>query len=197
MLHYRFIYSKERWIFRLRKRPKGEKIYFQRLKKQYLVKKLLASSPRFFKKNYKNPVSLGEFLVYGDQVSEYVGVQNSGQIIHLNLKKLTLRRGQPIYVSPKAVLHKYEGDFIEANSPVITLAYQRLKTGDIIQGIPKVEQFFEARTTKRGRFFQDSLPNLCAAIFQQHRRKLPLKLAVRQSFLSNSTNYCGWSSTCL
>ena len=58
-----------------------------------------------------------------------------------------------------------------------------LKTGDIIQGIPKVEQFFEARTTKRGRLFRDSLTNLLKGLFKRYCSKgQPLDQAVRQSF---------------
>lgn len=125
---------------------------------------------------------IGDFLVFGDQISPNVAISKTGQIIHINTKKITLRLGQPIFVSPKAILHKYDGDFIDENSSVITLSYQQLKTGDIIQGIPKVEQFFEARTTKRGRLFRDSLSNLLKGLFKRYRSKLPLDQAVRQSF---------------
>ena len=131
----------------------------------------------------KNKLLIGEFLVYGDQISPHFCITKSGQIIHINNKKITLRQGQPIFVSPKAILHKYDGDFIEEHSPVITLSYQQLKTGDIIQGIPKVEQFFEARTTKRGRLFRDSLANLLKGLFKRYCSKgQPLDQAVRQSF---------------
>lgn len=125
---------------------------------------------------------IGEFLVYGDQISPTLAISKAGQIIHINNQKITIRQGQPIFVSPKAVLHKYDGDFIDEQSSVITLSYQQLKTGDIIQGIPKVEQFFEARTTKRGRLFRDSLSNLLKGLFKRYRSKLPLDQAVRQSF---------------
>jgi hypothetical protein len=125
---------------------------------------------------------IGDFLVYGDQISPLVAVSKSGQIIHINNQKVTIRQGQPIFVSPKSILHKYDGDFIDEQSSVITLSYQQLKTGDIIQGIPKVEQFFEARTTKRGRLFRDSLSNLLKGLFKRYRSKLPLDQAVRQSF---------------
>ena len=131
----------------------------------------------------KNKLLLGEFLVYGDQISPILSVTKAGQIIHINNKKITLRHGQPIFVSPKAILHKYDTDFIDEQSPVITLSYQQLKTGDIIQGIPKVEQFFEARTTKRGRLFRDSLKNLLKGLFRRYSSKgQPSDQAVRQSF---------------
>ena len=130
----------------------------------------------------KSKLSIGEFLVYGDQISSNLAIPKSGQIIHINNNKLTIRRGQPIFVSPKSILHKYDGDFIEEQASVITLAYQQLKTGDIIQGIPKVEQFFEARTTKRGRVFRDSLANLLKALFKLYCKEFPLENAVRLSF---------------
>nr|ALO21316.1 beta'' subunit of RNA polymerase [Chlorogonium capillatum] len=125
---------------------------------------------------------LGDFFVYGDPISPTTAIQSSGQIIHYNNQKITLRRAQPIFISPKGILRKFDGDFIDPKAPVITLSYQRLKTGDIIQGIPKVEQFFEARTTKRGRLFRDSLPSLLKGLFKRYLAKLPLDLAVRQSF---------------
>jgi hypothetical protein len=130
----------------------------------------------------KTKLLVGDFLVYGDRIGSNLAVPKSGQIIHLNNKKITIRYGQPLFVSPKSILHKYDGDFIDQQSPVITLSYQQLKTGDIIQGIPKVEQFFEARTTKRGRLFHDSLANLLKGLFKRYYSKLPLDQAVRQSF---------------
>nr|YP_009185072.1 beta'' subunit of RNA polymerase [Characiochloris acuminata]ALO63308.1 beta'' subunit of RNA polymerase [Characiochloris acuminata] len=125
---------------------------------------------------------LGDYVAYGDNINFNIAIQTPGQIIHINNQKITIRKGQPIFISPKAILHKYNGDFIEKKTPVITLAYQQLKTGDIIQGIPKVEQFFEARTTKRGRLFRDSLPNLLKGLYNRYNSLLPLEQAVRQSF---------------
>ena len=109
----------------------------------------------------------------------------AGQIIHINKNKITLRRAQPIFISPKSILHFNDGSFVRHNDPVMTLTYQRLKTGDIVQGIPKVEQFFEARITKKGRLFRDCLPNLLKGLFKRYKAQLPAPLqekAVRQSF---------------
>jgi hypothetical protein len=114
-----------------------------------------------------------------------------GQIIHLSAKpsyaskasntnemlsgtlkaaehKVTIRKAQPFFVSDKTTFHAFHGDFVQSKEPIITLIYQKLKSGDIIQGIPKVEQFFEARTTKRGRLFRDNLPNLLKGLFLKY-----------------------------
>jgi hypothetical protein len=130
---------------------------------------------------------LGSFLVYGDFIASNAesafAIDEAGQIIHMNCSKVTFRRAQPISVSPKGILHAYNQDFVAQNAAVITLPFQTLKTGDIVQGIPKVEQYFEARTTKRGRLYRDSLPNLLRGLFERYKTLLPLEKAVRQSLL--------------
>lgn len=93
-----------------------------------------------------------------------------------------MRKGQPLYVSPKAKLHKYHGDFVYVGSPVLTLPFQTLRTGDIVQGIPKVEQFFEARTTQEGKFLQTNLPNLLTRLFSRYKLKLSFSQATHISF---------------
>nr|BBQ09618.1 RNA polymerase beta'' subunit [Volvocales sp. NrCl902] len=98
-------------------------------------------------------------------------LKKAGQLIHLNKEKMTLRRSQPIYISPKALLHKFNGDLVLKKIPVITLTYQRLKTGDIVQGIPKVEQLFEARTTKSGQTFIENIPHLLNSIFMHYYKR--------------------------
>ena len=108
---------------------------------------------------------------------------DSGQIIHLNAKELTLRYAQCLSASPNGILHTYNGDFIQKSHPIMTLPFQTLKTGDIVQGIPKVEQYLEARTTQQGRLFVRSLPVLIQAIFERYCLILPRETAVRQSFL--------------
>jgi hypothetical protein len=128
-----------------------------------------------------NKLLVGNFLVYGDQINVDLALEKSGQIIHLNDNKITLRKGQPIFISPNASIYKQNGDYIEKQTPVLTLSYQQLKTGDIIQGIPKVEQFFEARTTKQGRLFNDSIVNLLKAIFLNYCSKFPFDIATRHS----------------
>jgi DNA-directed RNA polymerase subunit beta' len=92
----------------------------------------------------------------------------SGQIIGLSSKKVLIRKAQPIFISSRSTFHSFHGDFVENNSNVVTLIYQKLSTGDIVQGIPKVEQFFESRTTKRGRLFRENLPNLLKGLFLKY-----------------------------
>jgi hypothetical protein len=146
-------------------------------KKLYKIDNLQVMEPKC-----KNVFLIGQFIYYGDQINTTLAIPQAGQVVHLSTKKLTIRKGQSIFVSSKAILHAYNGDLIDKNFPVVTLPYQKLKAGDIVQGIPKIEQFFEARITRRGRLFRDSIPNLLKGLFKRYKLKYPLLKAVRQSF---------------
>lgn len=146
--------------------------------KNYLLKKVDFGLP---KKQQK--FRLGTFVSSGDTLySNFITVQ-PGQVIHLNKDKVTLRKAEFFAISPKTILHTYNGHCLPKNSPVMTLPFETLKTGDIVQGIPKVEQYLEARTTIQGRLFLNSLPVLLYAIYKRYSLKLEMEKAVRQSFL--------------
>ena len=138
-------------------------------------------------------LSVGKFLKFGDVLTNpFLSVsqtnsssespcetpilcKETGQLIHMNKQIITIRRSQYIAASHKAILHVTNNQWLEKTNPVITLPFQRLKAGDIVQGIPKIEQFFEARKRKAGRFYSDSIPNLMNAIFNQYLRRYRLE----------------------
>nr|QKN19290.1 beta' subunit of RNA polymerase [Eudorina cylindrica] len=123
------------------------------------------------------------------QIAESVQVlKKSGQLIHFNKQKITLRLGQPLVISPRSIIHASHGDFIRYKTSVITLTYQQLKTGDIVQGIPKVEQLFEARTTKRGRLFRDNVTNLLTGLFLKYFVKSAYLLRKNMLDISKQTS---------
>ena len=134
-------------------------------RKLYKVKGLNIGRVSPFKDRY---LRIGSFLVYGDIICPNYAIDEAGQIIHMNSQKITLRYAQAVAASPKGILHAYSGDFIRKQCAIMTLPFQTLKTGDIVQGIPKVEQYFEARTSKQGRLFRDSLPNLLQGLFERY-----------------------------
>ena len=146
--------------------------------KHYRLKKLNLGLSQKLEK-----LRLGTLMSTGDSLYTNKRVTQSGQIVHLSAEKLTLRKAEFFSVSPKTILHSYNGHSITKNMAVMTLPFETLKTGDIVQGIPKVEQYLEARTTIQGRLFLNSLPVLLYAIYQRYASKLKMEKAVRQSFL--------------
>lgn len=126
---------------------------------------------------------VGGFVNYGSSVSTNSAMSVAGQIIHFNDRLLTIRKGQCFLVSPGGMVHMSHESFVQKNQPILTLPFQTFKTGDIVQGIPKVEQYLEARTTQSGRFYVQSLPVLMQSVFEHYMGEYPLQKAARQTIL--------------
>lgn len=59
-----------------------------------------------------------------------------------------LRLARPYLVSPGAVLQIEDGDLVQRGDNLALLVFERAKTGDIIQGLPRIEELLEARHPK-------------------------------------------------
>nr|QRK25940.1 RNA polymerase beta'' subunit [Pteridium aquilinum subsp. japonicum] len=70
----------------------------------------------------------------------------SGQIIAIHQDYSLVRTGKTLLATRGAIPHKISGDIIGEGDTSITLPYDRLKSGDITQGLPKVEQLLESRS---------------------------------------------------
>ena len=132
---------------------------------------------RFYKKSVstgnedtKNPFGqrkIGEFIRFGEEMEKNLSVDKTLQIIRRSqsfsssLKtqeekrksnendfySYTFRRVHPYLISNHSPLAVSHGDIVETRQFLFELFYQQSKTGDIVQGLPKIEQLFEARRT--------------------------------------------------
>jgi DNA-directed RNA polymerase subunit beta' len=93
-------------------------------------------------------VSKGDLVRYGDQIAEGIIASDSGQIIELNDKEITIRSGRPYLVSSGAILQVNHLDLIQMGDVLAILVFERSKTGDIVQGLPRIEEILEARKPK-------------------------------------------------
>jgi DNA-directed RNA polymerase subunit beta' len=134
-----------------------------------------------FESNLIPFVHVGQFLRYGEEFIQNTVIPASGQIIQVENSKVILRKAQPVLFSSRGFFHVYHKDFVEKNSPLMTLFYQRLKTGDIVQGIPQIEQFFEARQTKEGEILPENLHNKLCEFFEISRHHFSPQEAARKS----------------
>ena len=89
-------------------------------------------------------LSVGQLLRYGDEIVPGVALPVSGQIVTLTPSQMIIRRAQPVLCYKAAAVHVNNYQWVQPGHPIVSLVYQRLITGDIVQGIPKVEQVFEA-----------------------------------------------------
>nr|UFQ87295.1 RNA polymerase beta subunit [Ulva torta] len=128
----------------------------------------------------KFKVKLGEFIPYSKEIILNFAVNQSGQVIFLNKNKVLLRRAKSLLLSPGCICNLKQGDFINTNSPLLTLTYKNLKTEDIVQGIPKIEQLLEARENVKDQF---SLNSLIKLKFKKYKKNYSKKEAVYKSII--------------
>lgn len=100
-------------------------------------------------------VSAGELLVAGTEVAPGIFLQESGQVMKVispttegGSAQILLRIARPYRVSAGAVLHVDDGDLVQRGDNLVILVFERAKTGDIIQGLPRIEELLEARKPK-------------------------------------------------
>jgi DNA-directed RNA polymerase subunit beta' len=111
-------------------------------------------------------VKKGTLLVEGTEIASGIFAAESGQVVDIKAgtggaegadssslasaaaHTLTLRVGRPYRVSPGAVLQIEDGDLVQRGDNLVLLVFERAKTGDIIQGLPRIEELLEARKPK-------------------------------------------------
>ena len=90
-------------------------------------------------------VSVDQRIVDGDLLAEGVAAPCCGQVEAIDAHTLTIRLGRPYMVSPDSVLHVRDGELVQRGDALALLVFERQKTGDIVQGLPRIEELLEAR----------------------------------------------------
>ncbi|MGB0874105.1 MAG: DNA-directed RNA polymerase subunit beta', partial [Synechococcus sp.] len=93
----------------------------------------------------KPVVSVGQRIVDGDALADGETATCCGEIEAVSGNSVTLRLGRPYMVSPDSVLHVRDGDLVQRGDGLALLVFERQKTGDIVQGLPRIEELLEAR----------------------------------------------------
>ena len=116
-------------------------------------------------------VHIGQLVCYGQEITDKTATNVPGQVLQITNNTITLRRGQPVMFPSKSTLHVHHQNLINKQTTLLTILYQRLKTGDIVQGIPKIEQLFEARQTKDGQPLPNNLADKLDEFFCYYKNK--------------------------
>ena len=80
-----------------------------------------------------------------------------GQLIAQTQKSFLFRRADVYLLNNQSILHGFHGEIISKNQHICTVFFNQSKTGDIVQGIPKIEQIFEARKKSKYSFHKIAL----------------------------------------
>nr|QCI04155.1 RNA polymerase b'-subunit [Anotrichium furcellatum] len=90
-------------------------------------------------------VKVGDWVYAGDNITTKIIVSESGKVISINNKAIIIRIGQPYLISSGSFLHVEDNSLVKRGENIATLIYNRSKTGDIVQGLPRIEEILEAR----------------------------------------------------
>nr|YP_003587660.1 RNA polymerase beta'' subunit [Anomochloa marantoidea]ACT15398.1 RNA polymerase beta'' subunit [Anomochloa marantoidea] len=103
-------------------------------------------------------------------------IKKSGQICIINMDSFVIRSAKPYLATTGATVHGHYGEILYKGDRLVTFIYEKSRSSDITQGLPKVEQIFEARSI-------DSLsPNLERRI-EGWNERIPRILGIPWGFL--------------
>ena len=170
--------------------PSGEVIYTKFENRQIKINSIILTHLNLKTILFKNIfnlvnhklIKIGEFIRYSTIFSKNQAINLNGQIIYIDKKKITIRKATPFLLTSKSILNVSQNEAVEKGFRLFTFLSNRLKTGDIIQGIPKIEEFFEARITREGIPLITNLHFQLKQLFNNFKLNLSTFEATQRSF---------------
>lgn len=94
-------------------------------------------------------VKKGDFIRLDSIISESGEKSTvSGKVEEVSKDSITVRTGRPYLISPGTMLQVDTAALVLRGDMLATLVFERQKTGDIVQGLPRVEELLEGRKPK-------------------------------------------------
>ena len=103
-----------------------------------------------FTKDEEIFVQKGDLVRVGTNLTSKIRSKYAGQIYKIDENTIFIRLGRPYLISEGTILRVDTKSLVEKADMLATLVYDKLKTVDIVQGLPKVEEILEARKIKKG-----------------------------------------------
>nr|YP_009644180.1 RNA polymerase beta subunit [Fraxinus quadrangulata]QBS51943.1 RNA polymerase beta subunit [Fraxinus quadrangulata] len=91
-------------------------------------------------------ISLGHFICENVCIAKNAPHLKSGQVILVQVDSVVIRSAKPYLATPGATVHGHYGEILYEGDTLITFIYEKSRSGDITQGLPKVEQVLEVRS---------------------------------------------------
>jgi DNA-directed RNA polymerase subunit beta' len=93
-------------------------------------------------------VKEGDKLFEGDLIAEGLPSLETGVVTKVDKNGVVVRRARPYLVSQGSHLVVTDQSMVRQGEVIAILTYEQMKTGDIIQGLPRVEELLETRKPK-------------------------------------------------
>ena len=133
---------------------------------------------------------LGSLMRGGQEFTAHQFSFHPGQLIAKTGHIFLYRKAATHLLNNQSILHVQHGEIISKNQRLCSVFYSQSKTGDIVQGIPKIEEIFEAR--KKSKYSLHELP-IFSKDFLFFEKKITKYLQSLQKSVVNSIQriYCG------
>nr|YP_009938791.1 RNA polymerase beta'' subunit [Mitreola yangchunensis]QNV47024.1 RNA polymerase beta'' subunit [Mitreola yangchunensis] len=91
-------------------------------------------------------ISLGQLICENVCIAKNGPHLKSGQVIFVQVDSVVIRSAKPYLAAPGATVHGHYGELLYEGDTLVTFIYEKSRSGDITQGLPKVEQVLEVRS---------------------------------------------------
>nr|AWI73032.1 RNA polymerase beta chain [Lepiniopsis trilocularis] len=91
-------------------------------------------------------ISLGQFICENVCIAKNGPHLKSGQVIFVQVDSVVIRSAKPYLATPGATVHGHYGEIFYEGDTLVSFIYEKSRSGDITQGLPKVEQVLEVRS---------------------------------------------------
>nr|UZH33375.1 RNA polymerase beta'' subunit [Phedimus middendorffianus] len=91
-------------------------------------------------------ISLGQFICENACIAKSRPHLKSGQVLIVQVDSIMIRSAKPYLATPGATVHGHYGETLSTGDTLVTFIYEKSRSGDITQGLPKVEQVLEVRS---------------------------------------------------
>ena len=106
----------------------------------------------------------GAIIRTNDRISNLLKLKSCGKVSNVLGSKCEIHLGKPYFLSQGAIISSNNGDFIRQGETLATLLYERIVSGDIVQGLPRIEEILEARKPKNSAILSQN-PGFILSIF--------------------------------
>ncbi|PIA29011.1 hypothetical protein AQUCO_06400062v1 [Aquilegia coerulea] len=91
-------------------------------------------------------ISLGQFFCENVCMSKYGPYLMSRQVLIVHVDSFVIRSAKTYLATPGATVHGHYGEILYEGNTLVTFLYANMRSSDITQGLPKVEQVLEVRS---------------------------------------------------
>nr|YP_010372584.1 RNA polymerase beta'' subunit [Lansium domesticum]UPE50220.1 RNA polymerase beta'' subunit [Lansium domesticum] len=91
-------------------------------------------------------INLGQLICENVCIAKNGPHLKSGQVLIVQVDSVVIRSAKPYLATPGATVHGHYGEILYEGNTLVTFIYEKSRSGDITQGLPKVEQVLEVRS---------------------------------------------------